>query len=354
MSIRNSPPTLTDVAREAGVAPMTASRVFGTHGPVATATRERVLAAARRLGYRPNHLARSLARARTHTLGFVLATLQNPFFAELTDALYRAAGERGYELLIALDDTSVEKEAQHLERFMERRVDGILVWGGMARSAYPDGRGLDAQRTPYVVIGKGVEDDVTSFIDVDRPAGMERAVEHLVRLGRTRIGYLSYDAVATTPLGGASKYAGFLAAMQRRGLVPAICLHTPLSTRRVAETRTVGYEGGLRLAGMAELPEAIVCGGDLLAIGVLMALADRGIRVPEDVAVVGYDGLAEGAFVRPRLTTIEHPMRELAEQGIAAVMELMKAPDASPRRVTLTPQLIVRESCGELRQAGAG
>ena len=126
------------------------------------------------------------------------------------------------------------------------------------------------------MLGKGVEDEVTSFIDVDRPAGMEQAVAHLVRLGRTRIGYLSYDAVATTPLGGASKYAGFLAAMGRRGLEPAVCVHTPLPTSRVAETRTVGYEGGLRLAAMAELPEAILCGGDLLAIGVMMALGDRG------------------------------------------------------------------------------
>jgi LacI family transcriptional regulator len=334
---------------------MTASRVFGTHGPVAAATRERVLAAARRLGYRPNQLARGLVRARTQTLGFVLATLRNPFFAELTDALYRAARQRGYELFIALDDTSFEEEAQHIERFMERRVDGLLVWGGRARSEYPDGHSLDAQRTPFVVIGSSIADERTSYINVDRPAGLESAVEHLVRLGRTRIGYVSDDAAPSTSLGRASKYAGFLAALQRRGMEPALCLRTPMSSSRVAEARTVGYEAGVRLAEAPERPQAIVCGSDLFAVGVMMAFGERGIRVPEDVAVVGFDGIAEGAFSRPRLTTIAHPVEELAEHGIAAVLRLMHAPEAAPQRVTLTPKLIVRESCGAaLAASGAG
>jgi DNA-binding LacI/PurR family transcriptional regulator len=340
--------TMQKVAERAGVSQTTVSYVLNNrpNSAIPAHTCERVRRVAAEMGYRPNAIARSLVHGRTHTLGFVLATLKSPFFAELTDALYRAARQRGYELLIALDDTSFEEEAEHIERFMERRVDGILVWCGRARREYPDGQSLDAQRTPYVVIGMGLADEVTSYINVDRPAGLELAVEHLVRMGHTRIGYLGDDATPSPSLGRASKYAGFLAALRRRGLEPAISLHTPMPSRRVSEVRTVGYEAGVRLAELPQRPQAVICGGDLLAIGAMMALGDRGIRVPEEMAVVGFDGLTDGAFTRPRLTTIAHPVAELAEQGIAAVLRLMDGPDAAPQRATLTPKLIVRESCG--------
>src|SRR5207249_3912989 len=106
------------------------------------------------------------------------------------------------------------------------------------------------------------------------------------------------------------------------------------------------------LAAMSPLPDAVLCSGDLIALGVLAALGDRGIQVPEDVAMVGFDGVADGAFSRPRLTTIAHPIADMVEQGIDALFHLMALPDASPQRVTLTPRLIVRESCGAALAVG--
>jgi LacI family transcriptional regulator len=321
--------TILKVAERAGVSQTTVSYVLNdrpNHG-IPPETRERVRRAAAELGYRPNALARGLVRGRTNSLGFVIATLANPFFAELTDSLYRAARERGYELLIALDDGSFDQEAEHLERFLERRVDGILIWAGHARGEYRGAPRLDAQRTPYVLLGKHADDEVTSFIDVDRPAGIERAVAHLVRLGRTRIGYLGYEV--------------------------GEAMHCPFPSLAPAEIRTVGYEAGARLAALPRLPEAVICGGDQIALGVIAALVERANRVPEDVAVIGFDGIADGAFSRPRLTTLAHPIAGLVEQGLATVLHLMKEPNAPPRRVTLTPELVVRESCGGLLAGAA-
>lgn len=334
------------VAKLAGVSATTVSFVLNDrpHTSISEATRRRVRQAAAEIGYRPNAIARSLVQGQTYTLGLVLPSLANPFFAELAELLQGTALARGYDLQVAVDNLSTEQEAQQMERLVDRRVDGILIWGGQRRDAYEAGRRLEAFGIAYVALGNAVEDDVTGFVSVDRAAGLELAVERLVRAGRRRIAYLGANPRGSKQM--SSKYRGFLEALARRGLEPGVAIPLPADDVPAAGYRQVGYDAGMELANTSPAPDAVVCASDLIAFGALAALHDRGVRVPEDMAVVGFDGVLDGAFVRPALTTIAQPTAALAEHGLSAVLALRDHPTAPPPRIKLQPHLIIRQSCG--------
>src|SRR5438876_1586088 len=253
-------PTITSIAKKAGVSHSTGSRALADSPLTNAATKERIRRLAEEAGYRPHRVARSLVTGKTQTLGFVITNLKNPFFAELTDRLHRATRERGYQLLVALDDGDQAQRVQQLDYLTDRRVDGILAWTGLPRHDHPCFRSPRGQRTPFVVLGTRVEDDATSFVATDRPAGMEQAVEHLTRLGLTRIGYVGCDMESPAPPRLFSKYAGFLAAMERRGLRSVACIdHRTTGRNSAALYHEAGYEAGRKLAADPHRPRAVVC-----------------------------------------------------------------------------------------------
>jgi LacI family transcriptional regulator len=313
---------------------------------VSPETRERVQRAAIELGYRPNVVARSLVTGKTQTLGLVIHSLSNPFFAELAEALYAAARRRGYDLFIALAEGRHALQLHQMEYLIQRRVDGLLVWMGRAASRYPCLAPAVGQRVPYVALGRCIAEGDTSCIGVDRAAGMEQAVEHLVRMGITAIGYLGNDVVADPSAEASTKYAGFLAALRRRKLEPAASIHQSWRQFIPDESDVAGYEVGRELAAAPTRPRALLCEGDRVALGLIAGLEDGGLRVPQDVAVIGFDGIAEGRLSRPRLTTIAHPLDQLVELGLGALLGQIEDADAPAEHVTLKPRLIVRQSCG--------
>lgn len=312
---------------------------------VSRATRERVRHAAAELGYRPNVVARSLVRGKTQALGFLITNLTNPVFGEVAETLHRAARERGYDLLIALDDGSEELETQQVNRLIDRRVDGLLLWGGHTPGAAGCIARLRQQQLPYVVIGTPEADPASSFVAADRAAGIAAAVDHLAEQGITRMAYAGIDVGLANPL-QPNKYQGFLIALRRHGLDPAQCLRLPAPGPAPRDARAVGYQVGRELAGSPERPQALLCMTDVIALGALAGLRDGGIAVPREMAVVGYDGIAEGEFSHPRLTTLGQPLTEMVERGLTALLHRIDVPDAAPERILLTPRLIVRESCG--------
>jgi DNA-binding LacI/PurR family transcriptional regulator len=233
-----------------------------------------------------------------------------------------------------------------MDYLIQRRVDGLLVWMGRAPSSYPCLAPTAGPRLPYVSLGRYLPDPAASFIGVDRGAGMEQAVEHLTRMGITRIGYVGSDIVEEVPAGAFGKYAGFFTALKRRGLEPAARIR-PRWERFVPDgTREAGHEIGRALAADGARPRAMLCEGDPVALGMIAGLCDGGLRVPQDVAVIGFDGIAEGQFSRPRLTTIAHPLDRLVEIGLNALLRQIEDSDAPTEHLMLEPQLIVRESCG--------
>jgi len=338
--------TLRDIARKAGVSDSTVSRALAGSPLVNRETRERIRRLAAEAGYRPNHLARSLALGRSNTLGVIINSLAEPLLGEVADALYGAARDRGYEVLITPTQGRRDLADQQVERLIGHRVDGVIVWGGPARGKAPYMMRLFEQRLPYVVLGSQIPDDETSYIAVDRAIGMEQAVAHLVATGRTRLGYVGVDVMeglAPTPN---LKYPGFLAALQRRGLAPALGLHCRPQRTAPGAAQEAGYEAGRRLAENADLPEAILCSGDLMALGLMVGLRHGGVRVPRDIAVIGHDGITDGRFSTPQLTTIAQPILRMAELGVETILGLFEETDAPPRREMLEPRLVVRESCG--------
>lgn len=341
--------TQADVARHAGVSRRLVSAVLHSNAPnirVSAETRQRVERAASELGYRPNVVARSLVTGRTQTLGLVIPSLSNPFFAELAEALYASARLRGYDLLIALAEGRHDLQLHQMEYLIQRRVDGLLVWMGGAIARYPCLATETGMRIPYVALGRGIPEGDTSCIGVDRAVGMELAVAHLMRLGITAIGYLGNDVVADPPAEATTKFAGFLAAMRRRGREPAACIHQSWRQFIPDESDVAGYEVGRELARAATRPEALICEGDRVALGLIAGLEDGGLDVPRDLAVIGYDGIAEGRLSRPALTTVAQPREQLVELGLAALLRQIEEPDAPSAPVTLAPRLIVRQSCG--------
>jgi LacI family transcriptional regulator len=347
-------PTQLDVAQRAGVSRRLVSAVLHNNDPnirVSPATRERVRRAAAELGYRPNIVARSLVTGKTRTLGFVITTLANPFFGELSDALQRAAAVHGYDVAIAVSGGGFANQAHQVEKLLARQVDGLLVWAGRARSEYEALACLGPKGPPLVVLGTGLPDAATSCVAVDRAGGVADAVAHLARLGHTRFGYAGYDARPGHQPHFPSKFQGFCRGLAALALAPdRIWPFEPFPWD--ADHRPLVLSVAEEIAAGTDLPSALIAEDDPLALALLAALARAGRRVPADAAVIGYDDVPAATTSVPALTTVAQPTRELAQEALRALLALMEDPCRPPHRALLRPRLVIRESCGAPRGVG--
>ncbi len=334
--------TIKDIAELANVSHATVSRALAGSSLVNPATRERVQRLATELDYRPNGIARSLVRQTTKTLGLVVME-QSSFLAEMTQAIYHEAVQRDYDLLIAIHVPDSGRQTHALQRLLDRQVDGVLL--NCAPS--PEGHrllGVGGQLVPCVSMHLADEAKAVSHIVTDCLAAMELAVRHLTGLGRTRIAYVGGDVVKAHWHG--TRYEGFLAAMERRGLEPAACLSVSSGAPGMSQTCREAFEIGRALARRTPPPDAIVCVSDLVALRVMAGLREGGLRVPDDVGIVGFDGIAEGEFSDPPLTTIPQPLDRIVPMAMDILLAQMADPDLPARKVALEPQLLVRRSCG--------
>jgi LacI family repressor for deo operon, udp, cdd, tsx, nupC, and nupG len=333
--------TSRDVARHAGVSQATVSIVLnGTSTPirVSSATRVRVLAAADSLGYVPNHAAQSLRRRRTRAITFINPSPDNPYFAEVVAAAQAAAEKAGYSISVAAIPTR-EAAVQILAHLNAGTSDGVIVGSRdprvLAELAPAIRRGLAVVALQY-----DGEDPHVSVIRTDREAGGYLATRHLISLGHTRIAHLADSAAyARRPT---ERTAGYRRAMAEAGLeVEAELI--------VAGPNTVsGGDLSVRalLQRPGQRPTAIFAFNDQMAIGALHALRTSGLRVPEDMAVVGFDGIGLGAYTTPELTTVEQPRTEVGQRAVQLVLDSLDEASSSPTQVTLPVRLVVRESCG--------
>ncbi|MDE3023934.1 MAG: LacI family DNA-binding transcriptional regulator [Acidobacteriota bacterium] len=302
-------PTIVDVAERSGASKSTVSYVIRGGAHVSPDLRRRVLAAVEELGYRPNGLARQLVLRRTSTIGVVVGDLANPFYGELVKRLERHAHEAGYATSVSNTDGHPEREAARVEALLEQRVAGIVMlqFGG-------DREILDeviADGTPVAVVSS-TEPRVDS-VGVDERVGLALAVRHLAGLGHERIAYVTSPLVEERT--NTIRYESFARACRETG-----CVETPLDEAT-----------------------AVAAANDILAIELVDRLEHAGRRVPADVSVVGFDGIAVGGLARIGLTTVAQPHEELASAGIRLLLDRVAGGlEGPPRRILLEPRLLVR------------
>ncbi len=338
---RVGPVRLRDLARRVGVHPSTVSRVLSGDptARLSEATRRRILDLAYATGYRPNRLARSLKMQRTHILGMLIPDITNPFFSVLFRAVEDAAGGAGYNVILCnTDDTSARLE-QHLRVLGEGHVDGLLI--ATAHRGDPAIGGLRARGMPYVLVNRRRDDADDSWIVSDDRGGARQAVEHLACLGHRRIGHIAGSAEISTT---AERLAGYREAMAERGL--------PVDERWIVEGGLVESEGEqgmeqvLRLPG-AERPTAVFVANDFAALGAMAALRRAGVRVPDEMSIVGYNDSQLAGRSQPPLTTLRVPLQEMGRVAADTLIKRLTGEAGvahSPVQVVLPVELVVRGS----------
>ena len=329
-------PSIYDVAREARVSVFTVSAVINNKGRVSATLSRRVEAAIRKLNYRPNLLARSLAKQQTHTLGMIVTDIANPFFPEIVRAAEDAAQKAGYTLLLCNSDDKEEKEAKYLELLLSKRVDGIILNKTPGKLSPVQRQMLSDAKVPIVLLMRTCPGLKTDLVQTDDRQGAIDAISHLARIGYKKIGFV----------GGPMNVSN--ARARREGYVSALENHA-------LEQRTeLAYEGDYRVdsgyrAGLALLPrrpDGVLVTNYLMTVGFMKAADEIGMRCPEDFALVSFDDYPWLGCFRPRLTTIELPKYELGDSSVRLLLERLSGKRTRHATITLAPQLRVRESCG--------
>jgi DNA-binding LacI/PurR family transcriptional regulator len=324
-------PTITDVARRAGVSKSLVSLVMRGADHVSPGRREAVHKAATELGYRPNAMARSLVQRRTHLVGVMVSDLHNPFFADIVAGIQDQAVRTGYKVLVNTGNRAALREADAMETLLQLRADGIILAGPVLED---DIILAASAEVPIVLVGREARGPAVDSITNDDHAGAEIAVEHCVSLGHRRIAHIDAGHGAGAP----DRRRGYEAAMKRLGL--------SRSTLVVSGnfTEEGGHSGCLLLLAQRPRPTAIFAANDLAAIGALNAIEESGLKVPDDVSLVGYDNTSLAALRHISLTTIHQPRLEMGQLALSTLLERVDHDRTEPRRILLSPRLVVRAS----------
>jgi LacI family transcriptional regulator/LacI family repressor for deo operon, udp, cdd, tsx, nupC, and nupG len=326
------PVTIKDIAKVAGVSHTTVSRALKGNAAISVETTARIRQLADEMGYTPSAVAQSLLSQQTNTIGMVVTTTADPFIVRIVGGVEQVAQAAGYSVFLSSSHNDPERELAVVETFHRRRVDAIIVTSSRLGSVYSSR--LGRIQVPIVLINNQEEGEYFHSVTVDDVQGARLAVEHLIALGHRRIGYVG---AVNRPKSNRRRLAGYQAALQQAGLP----VNPGLIFSPVAATDTERGQSTLDLLVAAQAT-AVFCYNDLIAIGVLTACRQRGLAVPAQFSIVGFDDIELSSFINPSLTTVHQPRSKLGQLAITMVLELLNGETVQDQ--VLPCHLEVRES----------
>jgi LacI family transcriptional regulator len=332
------PMNLDEIARLSGVSRSTVSRVVNNDPKVSDRTRIQVQEVLQRVNFHPHAAARSLAAGRSRVLGLVIpmgvaALFTDPYFPLLIQGVSAAANAHDHSVMLWVAEPEYERRT--IGQVMQNGlIDGVILASMLSDD--PLLRALIQGSLPFILVGRHPTNTTINYIDVDNINSARQAVTHLLRLGRKRIATITGPQNMSV---GADRAEGYLAALRQRGLTvdPSLIVEGDF-------TEAGAYAAMQRLLPLN--PDAVFAASDVMAMGALRALREAGRRVPEDIALIGFDDMPFSARTDPPLTTVRQPVQRTGEVAAETLIDLIEHPDAQPRRILLPTELVIRASCG--------
>jgi LacI family transcriptional regulator len=332
------PTTMKDIARDLGVSIVTVSKVLRNHEDIGDETRKRVLDRVRELNYTPNLAARGLVTGRTYLVGLVVPDLLHPFFAQIAKSLSRVLLKKGYCLTISTSEEDPKLEEHEVERLLGRRLDALVIASSCTNPALFER--IEKDGPPVILIDRRFPGFDANYVGIDDEAVGALATEHLIQIGCKRIAHLRGPEISP----GTGRLNGYLKALAKYKMRS---LPEYVSTQRMVDGR--GRESGVELMGqlltVSPRPDGVFCYNDPMAIGAIHAILDAGLRVPEDIAVIGSGNLHYDSELRVPLSSIDQQTEQIGERTGRLTLSLLESKER-PRNKTfiLQPQLVVRAS----------
>jgi LacI family transcriptional regulator len=323
-----------DIARDVGVSVVTVSKVLRNKGEISAATRKRVLRRAKELNYQTNWIARSLVTRRTFTIGLLLPDFTHPFFAEIAKAVAETVRPHGYHVVISYFDENPELEKNEVESLLARQVDGLIL-----ASAQPDAQafaGIQKRKVPFVLIDRPIVGLQASYVGADNQAIGQLATEHLIKQGCRRIAHLRGPGIGIA----AGRMKGYRKALAKKGLA-----YVPGYVVEAGYQDDSGHVAMAALLRKKPVPDGVFCYNDPVAIGAMRAISEAGLKVPDDIAVVGAGNVHYSDFLAVPLTTVDQGTSEIGKRAADMLLELITSKTAlRPRKVLILPKLVARRS----------
>ncbi|MGA8735760.1 MAG: LacI family DNA-binding transcriptional regulator [Terriglobales bacterium] len=328
--------TMLDIARDLKVSVVTVSKVLRNQGRISAATRRRVLRHAKELHYQMNWVARSLVTRRTYTIGLLLPEFTHPFFAEIARVVAQTVRPHGYHVIISYFEEDPELERSEADSLLARQVDGLIIASAQPARCLDLFRQIQGRKVPYVLIDRPIKGVQAPFVGVDNHAIGRLATEHLISRGCCHIAHLRGPEIGIS----AERLAGYRRALAKHGLRPQAGY--VVSGGHGDET---GYEGMQRLLRLRPAPDGVFCYSDPVAIGAIKAILRSGLRVPDDISVVGAGNVHYSDLLAVPLTTVDQGACQMGARAAELLIErIMHKGTARPKKILISPKLIERES----------
>jgi len=327
-----------DIARELGVSVVTVSKVIRNHADIGEETRQRVLKRVKELNYQPNPAARALVTGKTYTAGLIVPDLVHPFFAEVATGLSNALRRKSYSLLISSSQGDPELERQEIKRLLNRRLDALVI--ASTQWTVESFRRIEEQKVPYILIDRAFLGMPANFVGVDDVKVGRIATEHLIDVGCRRIAHVRGAAVSTA----IGRLEGYNQALSKHQMT-SYQGYVVTGRSADADSWSSGYEAMKKLLTLNPPPDGVFCYNDPIAIGGIDAILEAGLRVPQDIAVVGCGNLHFDKSLRVPLSSVDQQSVAIGERAGKLVLSVIEAKTPpQPKSIMLEPNLIARES----------